>query len=319
MPGFLSLPREIRDKIYGYSVICEAPISLYTAQNFKSSALAKMDGLKVALVHPFSGGIALEARDTFRRINRFTVHYPALHPSRPYAKCERIPRALFGPDAWIRHAVIILPSQDQKTPIENRISFLRALASVPHLQTLGVQIYRSLGDLHNTATKFLEIAKVCIELKTHFGKGFEFRRMGVQYNKSDDDPVEEMLLTDLSWVFSPMLALQDGARCEKMTNLSLKDLIPEQLAGMSVLRKAYRRRDKAQDDMAMLILMVAYALKLEGLKEGTQSWYVLHLKGKLRVWFKKHRLEAESAQMTKFLDKYVQLNFHWYSPASVWG
>lgn len=310
MANFFSLSREMRDQIYEYLVVWDEPISLKDASGFKSSSLAKRKELQVMLVRPYNAGMAFEARETFRRINTFTVEDPAAHPFQGYTKDQGIPHALVGSGSWIRHAVINIDSANDKIKIEKQTSFLRSLISYPFIRTLEIQICGTYGSLHKTATRFIEIAKVCVELKTRFGQHFKFGITGLWYSPFDYRTLWNTLWTDLSWLFISSTAIRDKRLDQDMTKLALRDLLPLQLAGMSISKKAHQRRDRTQDEKVMVILLLAYALQLELLPWKVATFMgVAHLKAKLRAWFKKRRLEDESARTTAFLDAYMQRNF----------
>ncbi len=332
-----SLPREIRDQIYKLLLVSSQPVSFQPSKGFvcvedeQQKCLALMNHASnpfdiegAALLGLVSSGpsAAKEAREIFYRHNTFEVTGERLERFLEFVPFQQGPDLPSACTSWVGNLVI--EDADGSQP------YLDRLLSCPKLRNVEIKIYGLPTGFSKVSVNIMKVTNACIKLNAKLGMGFKLT-VNMVTSDSDSDEAEDIwdcrLLssTDLSWLFRPDLVL--ACRCDERdhSNVTLKKLIPLQLATMSIFIEDYRKRDQTQDQTVKRIILTALTEEAEANAEAkgsrrrpyviswtlnetyvySSAWGCNESAGLwLEKWLHYHALRDENGRLAPFLPDY---------------
>jgi len=107
--GFLSLPREIRDLVYGYTLICALePIHFDSVSGFMPAEEAVQVGIILMISRSLPPLITTEARETLYKCNTITIRCEDIASLLYCRSLQRAGPTDFDPRERIRHLIIFV-------------------------------------------------------------------------------------------------------------------------------------------------------------------------------------------------------------------
>lgn len=180
---FASLPREIRDQVYGFIVIENGPIAV-TTRPTDYGGCKGFEAIR-AILHASSSSntlFAREAYEVFFRQNTFRVNSEDLpefvNRKAHYLKAE----GYFDVNAWIGCLeVTVCESICDRRTHGKRVEHLRQLLVCPRLHTVSIQIECSrLRSKEELQQIMRAIAKICAQLREKMGDRFTVATDGTE-------------------------------------------------------------------------------------------------------------------------------------------
>jgi len=314
--NLLSLPREIRNQIYELLLFSSQPVSFDPFRGFQFAKDDTPKGLELMDSSYTPYCVVKEARETFYRANIFEVKCRDLGQFLDFTTFQlgRNPASASSQNC-VRHLVL--------TERCGTFDDFHRLRNCPKLCKVELSVFELTGLLGTFSLSIIEITKVCVELAARLHVSVEVSISFLDYHSYTSHRVK----VDMSWIFYPDKVLANRVDGSEAVELSLKQLIPLQLATMSAFKDQYSDMDASQVKIIQRILLTVVARELEakakeedhqrrphtasqGQSDWTdtfcsRAWQVASRAGRnLEAWLQKHAMVDGQDQLKPLLPNY---------------
>ena len=210
------------------------------------------------LLYDSNTRVTREAWDVFYRQNSFSIRKPESLLFRSLGLYQQDPSLDFAPKAWIRTLFMNIE-------IGDRDNFLHSLLCCPSFKKVVFWMHGHDDTFRYLEQNFTVVAHASAMLRAKLGEGFKFLVVNQFYGDWESGLVRgaRELRTDMAWLLSPSPEISQYVHRAEHAGVAFKDMIPFQLAKISVLICEFKDRDREQDGMVRMLVSLALVLTLE--------------------------------------------------------